>query len=129
MLIRQADQVPADPVTVPGASRVTMRLLLGRRDGVPNFAMRLFELSPGGHTPLHQHNYEHEVFVLQGQGHLIRSSDGSDSQPICAGNALFIPANQIHQFRNTSDSVLKLLCLIPTHYSDASGQRTPTPGS
>lgn len=36
--------------------------------GAENFAMRLFEIQPRGYSPLHQHDWEHEVFILEGKG-------------------------------------------------------------
>ncbi len=66
MLIRRASDVDAQPMTMEGVKDVSMRLMVGRADGAPNFAMRCFTVAPGGHTPRHQHDYEHEVFILQG---------------------------------------------------------------
>ena len=34
----------------------------------PNFVLRVFTITPGGHTPLHSHPREHEVCVLSGKG-------------------------------------------------------------
>jgi quercetin dioxygenase-like cupin family protein len=36
--------------------------------GAPNFVMRLFEIDPDGYSPFHTHAWEHEVFVLEGEG-------------------------------------------------------------
>ena len=60
----------AKAVEMEGAKGVTMRLLISDKDGAPNFAMRLFEVDRNGHTPLHTHDFEHEVFVLEGEGRL-----------------------------------------------------------
>ena len=43
-----------------------VRWLISNKDGAKNFAMRLFEIQPGGYSPLHQHDWEHEVFDLEG---------------------------------------------------------------
>ena len=51
-----------------GSAGCQVRWLLDERDGAPTFAMRQFEVAPGGHTPQHFHDYEHEVFVLEGTG-------------------------------------------------------------
>ena len=112
---------------MPGASGVSMRLMVGREDGAPNFALRLFEVAPGGHTPQHAHNYEHEVMVLAGRGEVV---DGSESnlRAVQAGDVLFIPANHTHQFRNPGREALKFVCLVPTHF-DCGGCSESTPGS
>ncbi len=74
MLVRNRDDVQT--VTYSGDARgVEMRPLITERDGAPHFAMRLFTLDPGGHTPYHSHEWEHEVYILAGSG-AVRSKDG-----------------------------------------------------
>jgi quercetin dioxygenase-like cupin family protein len=51
-----------------GIKDLKVRWLISKNDGAKNFAMRLFEIKPGGYSPLHQHNWEHEVFIIQGEG-------------------------------------------------------------
>ena len=75
--------------------------------------MRVFEVAPGGHTPLHSHPYEHEIFVLDGRGSVWR--DGQ-TVPLQAGHVLFIPADEQHQFQNTAEQPLKFICLIPAKF-------------
>jgi quercetin dioxygenase-like cupin family protein len=128
MLIRKPKDIQARPMDMPGASGVTMRLMVGRDDGAPNFAMRLFEVAPGGHTPRHEHNYEHEILILEGLAAVGTSDDPSQDTSAQAGDVLFIPANQTHQFRNTGPGVLKFMCLVPTQF-DCAGSPEPTPGS
>lgn len=101
---------PAKPVQMEGVKDATIREVITERDGAPNFAMRIFEVAPGGHTPLHHHNFEHEVYVLGGCGEL-ESSEGP--KPIRQGDAVYVPANALHQFRNTGGETLKFICLIP----------------
>jgi quercetin dioxygenase-like cupin family protein len=93
-----------------GAQGVKIRWLITKEDGAKNFAMRLFEIEPGGHTPLHTHKWEHEVFILEGRGKVMA---GDENRMFKSGDAIFIPGNVEHQFKNTGDTVLKLLCLIP----------------
>lgn len=44
-----------------------VRGLISKKDDAKNFAMSLFEIKPVGYCPLHQHNWEHEVFIFQGE--------------------------------------------------------------
>ena len=37
----------------PGTSKVTVRWLIDHEIGTTNFFMRLFEINPGGYTPVH----------------------------------------------------------------------------
>ena len=94
----------------PGVSNVTVRWVIDEKIGAPSFAMRIFDFEPGGHTPEHRHDWEHEVFVLEGHGTAL-TPDGE--QPIKAGDAIFVPGGDLHQFRNTSEDLLRVICLIP----------------
>ena len=99
-----------------GAEGCQVRWLIGQDDGAPHFAMRQYEVASGGFTPRHQHPYEHEVFILEGQGVLF---EGDVEQPLRAGDVAFVAPDQLHQFRNTGETPLKFLCLIPHVTTDA----------
>lgn len=90
--------------------KTKIRWLITKEVGAQNFAMRLFEMEPGGHSPLHAHQWEHEVFILEGEGQLF---DGAKPTPFSAGDVVFIPSNEQHQFKNTGQKLLRFLCLIP----------------
>jgi quercetin dioxygenase-like cupin family protein len=107
--------VESRAVDMEGSSGCTVRWLVGRTDGAPNFAMRQFEVAPGGYTPKHHHPYEHEVFVLEGQGEVY---EGDQPHPLKAGDVVLVTPDEVHQFRNTGDSPLKFLCLIPNSALD-----------
>jgi quercetin dioxygenase-like cupin family protein len=104
------EHIPADAVTMEGASGCRIRCLIGPDDGAPSFTMRQFEVAPGGNTPRHAHAYEHEVFILEGEGTVL---DSRGEHRLQAGMAVFIAPDEIHQFRNTGSRPLKFLCLIP----------------
>jgi quercetin dioxygenase-like cupin family protein len=110
MKIERSGDISRFPVNVDGAKDVTIRLLISKADGAQNYVMRLFELQPGGYTPLHTHPHEHEVFVLQGRGMLVY--EGRENK-FGAEYAIFVPGNKEHQFKNTGDSVLRFLCVVP----------------
>lgn len=90
--------------------RIRIRWLITQETGAENFAMRLFEIEPGGYTPLHSHPWEHEVFILEGRG-LVKG--GEEEHPFKGGDVIFISAGELHQFRNEGKQVIRLLCLIP----------------
>ncbi len=94
--------------TVKGA---TGWVVIGKADGANNFCMRLFELSEGGYSPRHTHEWEHEIFIHSGKGEILYEGKWA---PVKEGYAIFIPGNEEHQIRNTSDKPLIFLCLIPS---------------
>ena len=95
---------------VPNCPGVTIRWLISKDDGAPNFCMRLFELQPGSHTPFHTHGWEHEMFILEGDGAL---NDGSEKRPLTTGDFVLIPAGEEHNVVNTGTRVMRLLCFVP----------------
>jgi quercetin dioxygenase-like cupin family protein len=109
-------------VTMEGAQGCKVRWLVSESEGAPTFAMRQFEVAVDGFTPRHSHPYEHEVFVLQGEGVVF---EGDQQHKIKAGDVVFVAPNDIHQFRNTGGEPLKFLCLVPN--SAASGRVTVIP--
>jgi len=92
------------------ARGVKGRVVIGKADGAQNFCMRVFELSPGGYTPRHAHEWEHEIFVHSGTGSVLRDSSWAQ---IKRGNVIFIPGNEDHQLKNTGNEPLIFVCLIP----------------
>jgi len=101
---------PDAPVTEDGAKSVKIKWLISEKDGAPNFLMRHFTVEAGGFTPLHSHEWEHEVYVLEGTGK-VRYEDHEEK--IEPGDAIFIPPNRTHQFQADSEKPLKFLCMVP----------------
>lgn len=115
MKIRHLAEVPQQPVEMEGAEGCQVRWLLGPADGAPGFAMRQFEVAVGGYTPKHHHPYEHEVYVLEGEGVVLE--DDRERQ-IRSGDVVLVTPDEVHQFRNTGDQPLKFLCLVPNSAMD-----------
>lgn len=120
MLVRHCDPASTSPVQMDGAQGVSMQVMVGRDDNAPTFAMRHFVVEPGGHTPRHQHPYEHEVYVAQGA--LEAECDGA-THTVNAGDVLLVPSNVLHQFVNAGTEPARFLCLVPLE-SDC-GQDVP----
>ena len=114
MKISHFTDIEPVPVTIEGVKNATMRVLIGKKDGAKNFVMRLFEIAPEGFTPFHQHDFEHELFVIEGNGVLVTENK---EIPFKARSCLFVEANEMHRFKNTCEGILKLICLIPAAYS------------
>jgi quercetin dioxygenase-like cupin family protein len=102
--------VPAVPVEAP-ASGATLRWLIDdEHDGAPVYALRMVEIGPGGHSPHHEHPYEHENFVVEGRGRVFMDGQWHDLKP---GDVVFVPAGVEHEYANAGDAAFKFLCGIP----------------
>jgi len=110
MKVKSITQHEQNDVSMSGAQGARMRLLIGPRDGAAVFHMRHFEVAPGGHTPHHAHDFEHEVLIWKGAG-VVRGGEGE--RPCRAGDVVWVPANEKHQFRNPGTEPLEFICLIP----------------
>ncbi len=104
------DEVEALPVDADGADGVQVRWLISPDDGAPNFSMRRFEVEPGGMTPHHTHPWEHEIYVLEGEG-LARY--GGREHPFRAGDCLYVPPGEKHCFVAGASAHVAFLCLVP----------------
>lgn len=100
-----------EEVSLAGAEKTTVRWLIGRRTGAKTYAMRLFEIAPGGIIPLHQHDEEHEIFVLSGRAKVLGLPDELYAKK---DDAVFIPSNEEHGYDNTDgEEPFRFICVIP----------------
>ncbi|MET4116973.1 putative monooxygenase [Bradyrhizobium sp. JR4.1] len=73
--------------------------LVTRRTGSSSFINGITIFEPGAAIPMHKHNCEESVLLLEGTA--VAEIDGVE-YPIEAGDVTFIPANIPHRFRNVS---------------------------
>ena len=92
------------------APGVVMRVVAGPAEGAPTFVMRVFEIQPGSATPHHSHPWEHEVFVLSGNGAL---KSGDTEKPLVEGDAAVVLPDEPHSFANAGDDILRVICVVP----------------
>jgi len=111
MIVQKYDEVKAMNVQMDGVEGVSIRWLLGQESQAPNFYLRRFEIAPGGHTPFHNHPWEHEIYVLNGKGRL---NTVGKSFPMEKDTFALVQPGEDHQFENIGDTVFSFLCLIPT---------------
>jgi quercetin dioxygenase-like cupin family protein len=71
MIIKNCKDVSLEATQAPGAG---IRWMLTKEDGAPGFALRVCVVEAGAESPYHEHDWEHELFVLDGDG-AIRSGD------------------------------------------------------
>lgn len=122
-MIRNIHDVQMNPVQMEGVQGASMAVMVGRSDGAPNFALRSFAVEPGGHTPRHSHDYEHEVFIVSGSGTILL---GDETKQIRPGDVIYVKADLEHQFKaDHPDQPLRFLCMVPVERNCGG----PTPGS
>jgi len=92
---------------VPG---VVMRVVAGPAEGAPTFVMRIFEIESGCSTTHHAHDWEHEMFVIEGQGFL---KSGNTERPLGEGDAITVLANEQHSILNAGKDMLRVICVVP----------------
>jgi len=110
MLTRKITEVPKNIVEMDGVEGVKIQVLISPEQGAPNFVMRRFEIVPGGHTPYHQHDWEHEVYVLSGEGVLV----GEEGElPLVPDTSAYVAPGDMHNFKNVGEDTFVFLCMIP----------------
>jgi quercetin dioxygenase-like cupin family protein len=98
-------------VPLPGVAKTTMRWLIGRRTGARTYAMRYFEMQPGGIIPIHSHDEEHEIFVLSGEAKVLGESNKDVAKK---DDVIFIPPDHPHGYDNIHGAeVFSFICVIP----------------
>lgn len=113
MKIIRNNEVPADVVREPGAKQTTIRRLIDTTDGADRFVLSLFELSPNGSSPAHHHDWEHEIYILDGTLNVSLPHEGR-TVALQRGDALFIPRNEPHGFTTGPDETCRFLVVAPT---------------
>ena len=113
MKITNLDQCESCAVDMEGASGVIRQVPIGKADGAPNFSIRVFSLEPGGHTPHHEHESEHLNYIIEGCGEVL---DGQNPKPVSAGDFVLVKPHEKHQYRNTGNTPLVFLCMVPSSF-------------
>ena len=85
----------------------TYTLLLTGKETAGRYCLIDMHIPPGGGPPPHRHDFEETFALLEGE---VEATFRGETATVRAGETLHIPANAPHQFRNTSDGVVRLLC-------------------
>jgi quercetin dioxygenase-like cupin family protein len=112
MLITRLQKVEKTIPEMEGARGIYKQIPLSIKDGVPTFSFRVFTIKPGGHTPFHQHPFEHMNYVI-GSGVLVAVDQELELND---GDFAFVLPDEKHQFRNTGNSDLIVICAVPKEY-------------
>ncbi len=88
----------------------TKQVLIGPDDGAANFAVRYFEIAPGGASSLDTHAHDHGVVILRGRG-TVRL--GGERHAVGVGDVVYVSPGDVHQFESTGPEPLGFLCVVP----------------
>lgn len=89
-----------------GGARI--RWLITHKDGAPTFSMRYITIDKGKETPAHSHDYEHEIFVINGKGEV---TIGNDTFSLDSGKFIYIPPNIFHKIHANEN--MNVICVVP----------------
>jgi len=109
-IVKKIDLIPIKPVEMEGAKEAYIQWLITPDDGAPRFAMRRFIIKKGGSIPKHAHWYEHEIYVLKGNG-IVGIEDRT--YEVSEGSVLFVPPEVPHWYKNIGEDDWEFLCIIP----------------
>ena len=110
MYISHIDEIEKKALRGETLEGVTKQTAVGPEQGWADHVMRVFTVSPGGHTPKHRHPWPHINYVLDGSGTLYHSGETSG---ISRGSVAYVPADTEHQFTNTGTENLVFICIVP----------------
>jgi quercetin dioxygenase-like cupin family protein len=110
MIVGRYTERPEEPVTQYGSTGTTIRWLINKDNGAQTFAMRRFEVQPKGEIPLHDHEADHEIYILSGKGIAFTADQEVTIEP---DMFLYVPPNEAHGYRNTGTEPLIFVCVIP----------------
>jgi quercetin dioxygenase-like cupin family protein len=96
-----------------GVKDLIKQIPISKADGTPNFSFRVFTIAPGGHTPYHQHGFEHLNYVIEGRGEVVKEKG---SEPITKGDFVLVLPGEVHQYRNNTNDPLVIICAVPKEY-------------
>ena len=85
--------------------------LVGKMDGTDSFTAGISSFPEGLEVPLHSHNVEEMVTVLQGSGEC--EIDGI-VRSVKLWDTTFIPKNIVHCFSNTGKGTMKIMWIYAT---------------
>jgi len=114
MHITSLDSVEKTVPDMEGAKDIFKQIPISRENSTPAFSFRVFTIQPGGHTPLHNHQFEHLNYVIEGTGSVM-TEDGE--RELKKGDFVLVLPGETHQYRNTAASgPLILICAVPKEY-------------
>lgn len=86
----------------------TYTILIGGKDTAGRYCLIDMHVPPGGGPPPHRHDFEEMFALLEGE---VTFTFRGDKHVVKKGEAVNIPANAPHFFRNESGATMRMLCM------------------
>lgn len=100
MLVRNYKDVP-----IVRTKYAEKRVVIGPKQGAPNFVMRVIDMPPGA-SYYHSHDWEHEVFVLSGEASLVSKDGETQLKP---DDVIYIAPFEEHGLTNKGQEVFRFI--------------------
>ena len=110
MALKKYSEMDLKAVDSDEVKDVAMLNAIGAPEGWDSHTLRVFRIEPGGHTPRHQHDWEHINYCISGRAKL---RIGDEVKEFSAKDFAFIPGNTDHQFTNPFDEPVEFICIVP----------------
>lgn len=115
MKVTNLDKIEKVKVSMEGVQGAFKQVPISKDDGAPVFSFRVFTLEANGHTPYHQHPFEHVNYVIEGNGVIVK--ENGEEVEIKKGDFALINPDEKHQYRNTSaQEPFVIICAVPKEY-------------
>jgi quercetin dioxygenase-like cupin family protein len=111
-------------ITKPGFKGMLARYIWTTDDDCKNYAMRLMEFEPGGHTSYHSHLEEHEFYFLEGVPAYV-DADGNEVR-LAPGDSIYCLPDEPHQIKNVGETIMRMICTIPILLGGNGKDTTPS---
>lgn len=100
--ILQFEKIPS----VERGAGITTKPLAGQATGAQGISTGVTTFNPGTAIPLHTHNVEESVTLIEGEG--VCEIEGK-TQRVKPFDTTYVPAGVPHRFRNDSKSTMRIL--------------------
>lgn len=115
MIVKSLSDVVKSKVEMEGAKEAFKQVPISEEDGTPSYSFRVFTVQPNGHTPYHQHDYEHLNYIIEGEGVII--NEEGEEKKLRKGDFAIVLPNEKHQYRNASpDEDFVMICAVPKEF-------------
>jgi len=121
-MIVKHDQV--EEHRLPGLSH---RTVAGPLQGFGGMEVWVQTVAAGAATPVHRHDCEEAIVILEGQGVLVM---GGREETFGPGTTLVIPRDAVHQVKCTGPDAIHLVAALgmaPVRVNTATNERIPLP--